>query len=311
MNITLLKSFNEVVTNKSISKAAKSLHISQPALSIQIKALENQVGHQLLKRSNKGVEVTEAGEIVYNHCQTLIILGDNLLQEIEAMKDSSFYTIKIGSCSSMSQYALPCTVYTFKEKYPNIDVLIQTTSSNQVIEDLLNYSIDIGFIEGRTDHKEIVCNEIMDSRLTLILPPGKYYKENEKISIEDFLKLPFIFLAYDDNTINKIKTTLIKHNLDPEKLNIMYKLDSIESIKSSVANGIGVSVLPYFTVKRELKVGTLETKVVRDISFRDPFSIIYSKTRTCKKEVQHFLNFIDKYGKETFCFPTSKNDTKN
>ncbi len=305
MNITLLKSFHEVVTNKSISKAAKSLHISQPALSIQIKALEDQVGHQLLKRSNRGVEVTESGEIVYNHCQTLITLGDNLLQEIEDIKNSSLYTIKIGSCSSMSQYALPCTIYTFKEEHPNIDLLVQTTSSNQVIEDLLNYSIDIGFIEGRTDHKEIVCNEIMDSRLTLILPPGKYYKGIENISIEEFLELPFIFFAYDDNTINKIEAELIKSNINPKRMNIMYKLDSIESIKSSVANGIGVSVLPYFTVKREVRVGELETKAVRDSSFRNPFSIIYPKTRTFKKEVHHFLEFIDKYGKDTFCFPTS------
>ncbi len=302
MNLSLLKSFHKVVTCKSISKAAKMLHISQPALSIQIQTLENEFGIELLKRSNKGVETTEAGKTLFNYSHTLITLTGNLLNDIEAIKAKPQYKLKVGSCPSISQYALPCTLFSFKELHPKVDLSLLTTSSSQVIENLLNYSIDIGFVEGRIEQKDIINHKIMDNELLLILPPNKYFKGEKKISIEAFLKLPLILSQGDENIHHILKTKLLEHGLKPEKLNILYQLDSIESIKSSVINGSGVSLLPYITVKEELEQGTLETKSIEDIHLSNDFSIIYSATRPIKKEEEKFINFIKKYGKKTFCF---------
>lgn len=302
MNLSLLKSFHEVVTNKSISKAAKMLHISQPALSIQIQTLENEFGTELLKRSNKGVEMTETGKILFNYSHTLITLTDNLLKDIEITKSKPQYKLKVGSCPSISQYALPCTLFSFKELHPKMDLSFSTTSSSQVIENLLNYSIDIGFVEGKINHKDIISHKIMINEFLLILPPNKYLKGKKEISIESFLKLPLILSKNDESIHHILKTKLLEHGLTPEKLNILYQLDSIESIKSSVINGSGVSLLPYITVKKELEQGTLETKSIQDIELSNDFSIIYSATHPIKKEGEKFIDFIKKYGQKTFCF---------
>ncbi len=119
MNLDYLRSFYITVQCNSISKAAKELHLTQPGLSMQIQNLEDEVGATLLIRSNKGVELTEEGRVVFEHAATMLSLENNIkiLKIIEKSK-----TLSIVSCKSLGEYVLPCSIYTFKEIYTDVDV---------------------------------------------------------------------------------------------------------------------------------------------------------------------------------------------
>ncbi|WP_051403490.1 LysR family transcriptional regulator [Schnuerera ultunensis] len=121
MNLDYLKSFYVTVKCNSISKAAKQLHLTQPGLSMQIQNLEDEVGAKLLIRSNKGVELTEEGKIVFEHATTMLSIQKNIKRSIKDLEKSK-KTLSIVACKSLGEYVLPCSLYTFKEIYTDVGV---------------------------------------------------------------------------------------------------------------------------------------------------------------------------------------------
>ncbi|MDF2519907.1 MAG: putative Transcriptional regulator, partial [Clostridia bacterium] len=137
MHIEYLKYFCEIACVRSISKVAVNSHISQPALSQQIQRLEDSLGYKLLERSNKGVELTEAGLIVAKYAQNLVKAYDNMTEDLAAISKKN-RTIRIEACPTMSTYALPCTIYKVKERFQDCDYNLTSNLSYDVENNVLN-----------------------------------------------------------------------------------------------------------------------------------------------------------------------------
>ncbi|RJQ25191.1 LysR family transcriptional regulator [Candidatus Parcubacteria bacterium] len=134
MHIEYLKVFYEVASARSISKIANSSHISQPALSQQIQRLEDCMGFKLLERSNKGVELTEAGHIVERYARFLTKAYDNMVEDLNNIRKNNS-TFRIDACPIIAIYALPCTIYKIKEQFPNYNFAL-TSDFSDVVEQL-------------------------------------------------------------------------------------------------------------------------------------------------------------------------------
>ncbi|OPJ57266.1 LysR family transcriptional regulator [Alkalithermobacter paradoxus] len=295
MNLQYLRSFFVTVKLNSISKAAKVLHLTQPGLSMQIQSLEKDLGISLLNRSNRGVELTEGGKIVFDYANTILSLQENIDRDLENLKVNR-KNLLIGSCKAIGEYALPCSIYVFKQDHKDVEINMEISNTSEVIENLINRNINIGIIHGDIKEKNIQTVKITQDRLLLVtsLPLMK-----DTITLDELVKLPLIFREQGSG----VRDTIIKglsDSLSIDNLNIIYELNSMEAIKSSVIAGKGISFIPELSIKRELKDGTLKKIDIENIDLTCEFYVAYRKDYSLSPFENEFIKFI-KSSKRGFC----------
>ncbi|MFT9494876.1 LysR substrate-binding domain-containing protein [Anaerosolibacter sp.] len=300
MHIAYLTSFIETVKQDSISKASKNLHMTQSALSQQLQALEKSLNAQLLIRSNKGVELTEEGEIVLSYAEALVNIYENMLKELEKCKKSEIHEIKISSCNSVGEYLLPCSLHLYKKSQPDTRFSIRNEYTTQIIGHVLDCSADIGFIDSKINISGIECMNISDIHLVFVFS-SKRMISKESVSLKDIAALPLIIGSSRSSMRQFIEEMFKSNHIPIENLNIEMELDSIESIKASVIANHGVSILPATSVKKELHTNVLRTLPIQEGSFASEICAIYQKSRASQPHIKEFISFIKNYGRNTFC----------
>lgn len=296
MNLYYLKSFYVTVQNNSISKAAKLLHLTQPGLSLQLQSLEKDLNVCLLIRSNKGIELTEAGQVLFDYASTILSLQENVERDLNSIKENKNSLI-VGSCKAIGEYALPCSIYVFKHDNKNTDIQMEIVNTEEVINRLLDRSINLGITSGNPNSDKLISKKITSDRLLLVtsLPLMK-----DKISVKEFLKLPLIFRESGSGTRSMVLESLGHQNVALTDLNVIYELNSMEAIKTSVISGKGISFIPELTIKRELKDGVLKTIEIEGINTNIDYYLNHSKEyKVCSPEMQ-FEKFIMS-SKRGFC----------
>ncbi|MGF7060403.1 LysR substrate-binding domain-containing protein [Brassicibacter mesophilus] len=296
MNIDYLEAFYVTVKVNSISKAAKLLHLTQPGLSMQIQSLEKELQVSLLNRSNKGVELTEAGKIVFDYASTILSLQDNIERDLQNLKTHK-KNLLIGSCKAVGEYALPCSIYIYKHENKDVDINLEIMNTDDVIESLLNRTVNIGIIHGDSRNKDIKTQKITLDNLMLVtsLPLMK-----NTITITELTKLPLIFREQGSGTRMTINNVLNTHDIEIDDLNIIYELNSMEAIKSSVIAGKGISFIPELSIKRELRDGVLKQIQIDNIEIVSEYYVAYRKDHELSPYENDFIKFI-KSSKRGFC----------
>lgn len=297
MNLDYLKSFYITVKCNSISKASKKLHLTQPGLSMQIQNLEEEIGATLLIRSNKGVELTEEGQIVFEHAETMLSLENNIKKSIKNVEKSK-KSLSIMSCKSLGEYVLPCSIYTFKEIYTDVDVKLEVYNTSTVIKRLLAHDANIGIITGPCNLEGISTIPILADKLVLVGGPDV---ELERIAIEELTKLPLILREEDSTNRILLNNILAKHLVDMDSLNIVLSSNSPESIKSAVSSGRGFAFLPNVVVKRDIRRGNLKSIKIEDFDSDFNYNLAYRKDYNFSEHEEIFKKFITSK-KRCFCY---------
>ncbi|GAA0732025.1 LysR family transcriptional regulator [Clostridium oceanicum] len=296
MNLEYLQAFYTTVKFNSISKAAKHLHVTQPGLSMQLRNLEKDLKVKLLTRSNKGVELTEEGSVVFDYASTMLSIQGNIQRDLKNLKDNSPKLI-IGSCKSVGEYALPCSVYTFKKTYTELDIQLEVNNSSEIIKKLRDHTINIGIIQYFDRLDDLELNTIVTDELVLV---GNSKVLKNTITLDEFKKLPLILREKNSGTRHLIEDFLKNKDLDINDLNIIYDLNSPQAIKSSIISGKGYSLLPKLTIVQELKEKTLKTVSVENFSTFFNYYITYRKNYDLTEYEKMFIDFIIS-SKRGFC----------
>lgn len=298
MHIEYLRYFFEVASARSISKVANQSHISQPALSQQIQRLEDSLGFKLLERSNKGVELTEAGRIVEKYAKNMIKSYDNMVEDLSAISKKNG-TIRIEACPTVATYALPCTIYMIKEQFPRYNYSLASNLSDTVEHNVLNDMCEVGFIQGRPHDPDLVSSKVGTDRLVLVSSAD--FNIREEISLQDLKRYPLIMLLDKYRCSKQINESFKEHGFDLEEYNILFNLDSTESIKSSVLKGHGLSFLPYISIKKELYMKQLKEIRLQDFELYYDIYIIYKRSKDMCKSTVEFIQYLKKIGEKSFC----------
>ncbi|WXR62445.1 LysR family transcriptional regulator [Peptostreptococcaceae bacterium AGR-M142] len=297
MNLEYLKSFYETVNQNSISKAAKELHLTQPALSLQLKNLEKELNAKLLIRSNKGVSLTDEGQVVYDYANTLLSIQGNIKRDLINLKQE-VPTLIIGSCKSVGEYALPCSIYTFKKLHKEVDINMQVSNSISVLNQLKNHEINIGIIQiDAVDYDDIKTQKIVSDELVLI---GSYKKDSTKIDLEELKQIPIILREDDSGSKIILQKALKEKNIDINELNIIYSLNSIEAIKSSIISKKGFAFLPKLSIMQELKENWVSIIDINDLDISFEYFIASRKNYKFSSYEEDFIDFIIS-SKRGFC----------
>jgi len=298
MHIEYFNYFYQVAKVKSISKVAKQIHISQSALSQQIQKFENSVGYQLFKRSNKGVELTEMGEIVLQYSENILNTYKKMMTDLEKGSNIS-NTVSIQACNSISHYALPCSIYKIKEKYPYHQYELITSSSDKIRSSVENNICDIGFVYGKGNEENLDYYEVGQNKF--VLTSSFYYDVPKKITVEKLMEYPIISMSYDNQITSSFKDNLHEHDLEYENLNIIFTLDSIEAIKASLNRKHGLALLPYISIKEELYKKSYKTIQIKDLEININVYMVTRKENKNSEAVVEFANLFKKIGKDSFC----------
>lgn len=298
MHIEYIKTFYEVASNKSISKVANQSHISQPALSQQIQRLEDSVGLKLLERSNKGVELTEAGKIVEKYSKNLIKLYENMLQDIRDIKKNNS-TIRICASPVLATYALPCTIYKVKEKYPNYIFNLTSCITAEAEQQILNDSCDVCFTIGKPNDESLLSFKIASDRMVAVASPD--FKLKKDLSCGDLKCYPLIMLEDKIKLRVELNNYFSKLGCNLDDFNILFNMDSSESVKSTVVKGYGLSFLPYISIKKELYTKQIIEINIQDFEMTYDIYMSYKKDWEFDKDTRNLIHYLKIIGEKSFC----------
>ena len=299
MDFSSLKAYCTVVEAGTISKAAKKLFITQPALSVKIQGLEKYYQTSLLDRTNKGIKPTETGMLVYNQGQKILTIMENIEKEIERNR-SPVRELTVGAASTIGNYALPCTVYVFSERYPDYKISLEISNSENVVESVLNRTVEMGLVEGpltealrkALSEEGVKTRVIARNELFLIAPNNDRFKELKSISQDELQQLPIIIREKGSGIRNTAEAALSEAGLSLKNLNIIMELNTTNSIISAVASGRGVTLLPKMSLRKELNYKIVKALPVEGISFNHDFTLLYHQAENGRPPYNAFLKFL-------------------
>lgn len=298
MDIEYLDYFYKVALAGSISKVAKSAHISQPALSQQISKLEETLGCKLLERSNKGVELTDKGLIVLKYTDNIIRTYNTMLEHLQSA-DENIRNIKIEACWSIATYSLPCVMYIIKNKFSNYNYELNPNEADLIEDNVINNICDLGVIYNKPKNSNLLHYKIGKDKIVLV--SSSNYDIPDEIEFKELINYPFILLNDKVHVIDAISNRMKEIGFGIDDLKILYNSDSAESVKSSVLNKFGIAFLPYTSIKQELYNEQLKMIDIKDYSIEYDMYLIYDKEIKNNKSLWEFIEYFEKTAKRNLC----------
>lgn len=296
MNIDQFEVFRTIAQAKSFTKAAKILNFTQPAISSQIKTLEQNLNVSLFERGNSGVKLTEAGRKFYEYGEKILLLYAEMEEEIAKISGYDMEFINVGASYTAGNYFLPTSIITFKELNSNVHIRLDIGHSQDIINNIRERSIDIGVIEGNlTNDPDLKKFKIESNELVLIVPPRGYWLEKNTITIKDLLKEPFIAREEESSIRHFVDTYLKTLSLSFNDFNIVTEITNWEAIKEAVIRNKGVSLVPYPVVKREINEGRLLRIGVKDLQLAWDMEVVVRANENFTGLKKEFLEFISNH----------------
>ncbi len=289
MNYEKLKTFIVVAEKKSFSEAAKRLFVTQPTITAQIKALEEELNTKLFERTTQKVSLTQSGFILMNHAKEIVRLNDTARKEITEIDNIVHGELSIGCSFTIGEYIMPEFLKKFKDMYPLIQIKVDITNSNNIISNIKDQRVDVGLIETPIDDSEIVIESFLEDELILIASPLSLPSEKLSISMNELKALPLIVREKGSGTRAVVNQYLNQLNVKEEELNIVMELGSTEAIKAAVEAKLGVSITSKSAIKKEQKLHLLTAYKIKEVSFYRFFYTVYGKNQVLKSTAELFI----------------------
>jgi DNA-binding transcriptional LysR family regulator len=288
MNLDQIRNFYEVATHKSFTLAAEKLFRTQPAISTQVRMLEEELGEKLFDRIGKKICLTQAGELLFGYAERLLRLHDEAKLAITELNASPKGKVFIGANEATCLYVLPQLFALFKEKYPEVQISIYRNFSKKVVDKILDNELDFGIVTLPVPDRDLHMMPIAEDELWLITSPNHPLEDRGSVQLEDVVPYPFIF-----HKAGTTRERLMKH-FGPlwEKMNISMELASIETIKKFVSIGMGISIVPKSYVSDEIERGTLRLVRIRNFKLIRKLGLIYRKNRYLSRASKAFLEVV-------------------
>jgi len=295
MNIEQFEIFKTIAEVKSFTKAAKKLSFTQPAISTQIKILEQNFDLALFERHNHGVQLTEAGRIFYGYGDRILALYEEMEQDLAKIKGQNKEVINIAACDTAGNYILPSIVINFKELHPQACLRLEVAHTQDIIEKLKHRHLDIGIIEGKIpkDDKTLSSINIYDDKLVLVVPrKNKWLRDKKSISLDKLINEPFIAREEGSCIRNVLDAKLAKLGRSFDEFNVVAEFNNYEAIKQAVINNNGVALMPESVARRELDEGLLWRVYVDELKISWHIKAVWRHNELQTGNKKQFLEYI-------------------
>jgi DNA-binding transcriptional LysR family regulator len=252
-----LQVFHAVAKHGSFTRAAETLFMTQPAVTFQIKQLEEQFNTRLLDRGHGKVTLTPAGEIVFAYAERILGLSDEMETRINELTDELTGVLTIGVSPTIAAYWLPQLISRFKQKYPRVMPRLFVGNSENIENRVLSHDIDVGMVEKDSRDTDLECTLAYRDELMVVVPPGHMLAKVSSVRAEDLQ--PFPFVDRDPGAaIRALAEEFFRSSgVPPENLTRTAELGSLAVIKQLVRDGMGFAIISRASLTRDLRDGTL------------------------------------------------------
>jgi len=290
-----LRVFCAVAETKSFSKASELIHLTQPAVSLQIQAMEELYETRLFDRSGNAINLTPAGEVLYRRAKEILGLYAEAQRSISEITGAIKGSLSIGASSTIGNYLLPTIISSFKKKVPQVNISLVVNNTKTITERLNAGEIDIALVEGDVSKQRFTVETLIDDEMVVIMSPAHPWAERRNVPAIELTKEPIILREEGSGTRQVILKYLDDHGIKQDQLKIALVMGSTEAIKGAVEEGIGVSIVSAWAARKALKHGLLKATTFKDLKFHRNFSIISPKRNYSTHTAKEFLNFLRVY----------------
>jgi DNA-binding transcriptional LysR family regulator len=287
MQLESLKMFVDVVETGSFSRAAQLNHVTQSAVSQQIRALENRYEQRLLSRSARQVTPTPAGERLFRGCKEILARFAEVEQEIREQATEVSGSCNVSSIYSVGLHELHALQKELLRTHPKVAFRLNYRRSDQVYDDVILGAADLGLVAYPQSRAGVDIVPYREDKLAIILPPGHPLASKSKIAMSALIGLPFIGFDREAPSRKGIDKLFRDKGLE---LQPTMEMDNVETIKRAVELGLGVSVLPTPTVQQEINSGSLIAKPFLEGAFTRPIGILVRKGKYLSRASQAVLD---------------------
>lgn len=293
MDLHYLEIFNTIAKYESYKKASDILHISQPALSIQIKRLEEQIGLKLFNKIGNHIQLSENGIMLQEYTQRIFSIVDELKENILDQKNFIGGTLNLGGSNTPGTYILPEVIGAFKKEYPGIKVNLHIGNTAEISHLINNGTLDIAVNGGNCAYGSCIYVEhLFEDRLVLAASIQNKLLKLESVTKENLSDIDFVVHKTDSQLFTYYQKFIEQLEI-PE--NISMYLGNIDAIKRAVESNLGISLIPYVAVKFELQYGILKEVKLSDYEFHYSYSLIYNKNKSLSATSSKFTDFLRTY----------------
>ena len=269
-----LKVFRTVAQHLNFRRASEDLFITQPAVTQQIKALEDEIGLPLFDRAGGRVVLTSVGNVLYSYAQQLKVLADQAVQAIAEESGAHMGRLSIGASQTIGQYILPNLIAAFLREHPKVELTSVSGNTEEVLEALIAHKIDLALIEGPALRRDIVTEPFMEDHMVLVAPSGHEWTEHE-ITLQALVAEPFLMREQGSGSRRIIEQAREKAGIRVKDLKISMTLDSTEGLLSAVEAGLGTTFVSRWAVRNQLTLGTLKVVRVKGLHVQRMFCVTY------------------------------------
>lgn len=295
MNLTWLQTFMLIVDKKSLTKAARVLHLTQPAVSKQLNSLEKYYGTSLLHRTSRHMEVTEAGKMVYEYSQQILSKINESLADVQALQKDLYGSLLLGASSIPGEYILPAALGRFQALHSQVKVKLEIADSTEIGQLLQDGKIEAGMIGVILENPVLKQEHIFEDELVVIASSQHPLTKKKSIALEDFLEERVIFREAGSGTRLVIENKLIEKGIAPDSLKTRLELGSTEAVINAVAAGLGISLVSRFAVQNRIKAGEIAVLPIDDLPLERGLYFITRRDQVISPLVEAFYNFLKDY----------------
>jgi DNA-binding transcriptional LysR family regulator len=292
MDTRQLAAFCEVVERRSFSDAAARLGVTQPAVSQQVRALEQRLGTQLLDRSGRRVEPTEAGMRLYRGAQRMLAFEEQLLEELGEPEGPLRGTLEIGASTGPAAIVLPLLLCEFQRDNPDLRVELSVSDTQSVVELVAERRLELGIVGAARRHRSVAFEPFFRDEVILVTPPGHPFA-GKTIEVDELSQGPLIVMQQGAGVRQMVEDELRKSGRRLRDLEAPLELGLQESVRSAVQAGYGVSFISRRAVESDLAVGTLAEARVRGLDLAREIWIARAAGRAGSSAAQAFMAFAE------------------
>ncbi len=289
-----------MVQRLSITAAASDLRLTQPAVSLQIKALEKDLGLPLLERGGSKLRLTQAGEALYRCAVSILHAKDEAERSIAELSAATKGKLILGANTTGGMYLLPRIVREFKELYPETEVIFQIESTEWVYEKILQNVVDMGLVGGPTEDRRFGVEQICLDHVALIVSPAHPFARVGKVSLGDLKSQPCILPTQGSRTRQFVERKLKKAGVT---LRVAMQLLGTEAVKKAVEANLGMAFVSQFAVECECSLGDLKIIAIERFELTRHMELIYRKQKYFSPVAQRFREFAHSYAQEHLTTP--------
>ena len=289
-----LQVFHTVARLLSFTKAAETLHMTQPAVTFQVRQLEEYFNTRLFDRTHNRISLTEAGARVFQFSDKIFELYGEMENAVREMTGEISGSLTIGASTTIAEYMLPALLGDFRAKYPDVSIHLKVSNTDGIVSMVENNTIDFGVVEAPVSNKNLVVDECRRDYLVAIVPPGHAKAHLKKITLDELLEYPFICREEGSGTREVIAEHMARWSKSQTCMNVAMELGSPEAVKGAVEAGMGISVVSNATIQKELRLDTL-VAIELDPPLERPFSFVHQKQKFRVRVMEELLEFARAY----------------